>query len=68
MKKPLRFLALVAMLCIPWVTQAQNIVEIGDGTKVWLFCHIQRGARIGKNCSFGQNVNVANNVVIGNGV
>ncbi len=43
-------------------------VEIGDGTKIWLFCHIQRGARIGKNCSFGQNVNVANNVVIGNGV
>lgn len=41
-------------------------VEIGEGTKVWYFCHIQKGARIGKFCSFGQNVNVANNVVIGN--
>lgn len=33
-----------------------------------MFCHIQRGARIGKNCSLGQNVNVSNNVKIGNGV
>ena len=24
-------------------------VEIGDGTKIWHFCHIQSGARIGKN-------------------
>lgn len=40
--------------------------EIGEGTKVWHFCHIQSGARIGKNCVFGQNVNVANNVKIGN--
>lgn len=40
-------------------------VEIGDGTKIWHFCHIQKGARIGKRCSLGQNVNVSNNVVIG---
>ena len=43
-------------------------VEIGEGTKVWCFCHIQSGARIGERCSFGQNVNVANNVRIGKGV
>lgn len=43
-------------------------VIIGENTKVWHFCHIQKGARIGKNCSLGQNVNVGNNVVIGNGV
>lgn len=41
---------------------------IGDGTKVWHFCHIQSGARIGTGCSLGQNVNVANDVIIGNGV
>lgn len=41
-------------------------VEIGAGTKIWHFCHIQKGARIGKNCSFGQNVNVSNNVIVGN--
>ena len=43
-------------------------VVIGDGTKVWHFCHIQKGARIGKNCSFGQNVNISNNVIIGDQV
>ena len=43
-------------------------VQIGEGTKVWHFCHVQRGARIGKNCSLGQNVNIGNNVKIGNGV
>ena len=43
-------------------------VEIGEGTRIWHFCHIQSGARIGKHCSLGQNVNVAGNVVIGNEV
>lgn len=43
-------------------------VKIGDGSKIWFFCHIQKGAVIGKNCSFGQNVNISNNVIIGNGV
>lgn len=41
-------------------------VEIGDGTKVWHFSHVQSGAKIGKNCVLGQNVNIANNVTIGN--
>ena len=43
-------------------------VTIGKGTKIWHFCHVQSGARIGADCSFGQNVNIANNVKIGNGV
>lgn len=43
-------------------------VRIGNGTKIWHFCHIQSGATIGENCSFGQNVNISNNVYIGNGV
>ena len=34
-------------------------VTIGNGTKIWYFCHIQKGAIIGENCSFGQNVNVS---------
>ena len=42
-------------------------VEIGEGTKIWHFCHIQSGARIGDHCSLGQNVNVSNNVIVGNG-
>ena len=43
-------------------------VEIGDGTKIWYFCHVQSGAQIGERCSLGQNVNISNNVKIGNGV
>ena len=42
--------------------------EIGAGTKVWHFSHVQTGARIGERCVLGQNVNVANDVVIGNNV
>lgn len=42
--------------------------KIGEGTKIWYFCHVQRGAEIGCSCSLGQNVNVASNVKIGNGV
>jgi len=43
-----------------------NNVEIGEGTKIWHFSHIQSGAKVGKNCVLGQNVNVGSNVVIGN--
>lgn len=43
-------------------------VTIGSGTKIWYFCHIQKGAVIGGNCSLGQNVNISNNVKIGNRV
>ena len=43
-------------------------VEIGEGTKIWHFSHIQSGTRIGKNCSIGQNVNIGNNVIIGSNV
>lgn len=43
-------------------------VVIGAGTKIWHFCHIQKGAVIGEGCSFGQNVNIGNRVKIGNGV
>ena len=42
-------------------------VTIGEGTKIWYFCHVQSGARIGGKCSLGQNVNVSNNVTIGDG-
>lgn len=39
---------------------------IGDGTKVWHFCHIMSGSSIGKNCILGQNVYIDRNVHIGN--
>jgi len=42
--------------------------EIGDNSKIWHFCHVMGGARIGERCVLGQNVMVGRNVVIGSGV
>ncbi len=42
--------------------------RIGEGTKIWHFCHLMSGAAIGNNCILGQNVMLASNVVIGNNV
>ena len=40
---------------------------IGEGCKIWHFCHICAGANIGKNCVLGQNVHIGPNVNIGDG-
>ena len=42
--------------------------EIGEGTRIWHFCHVMRDVRIGAGCSLGQNVFVASGVTIGNNV
>jgi UDP-2-acetamido-3-amino-2,3-dideoxy-glucuronate N-acetyltransferase len=42
--------------------------EIGDDTKIWHFCHVMPGARIGRSCTIGQNVMIASGVVIGDNV
>ncbi|MBI5515341.1 MAG: N-acetyltransferase [Deltaproteobacteria bacterium] len=41
---------------------------LGEGTKVWHFCHISAGARVGRRCSFGQNCFVGNRVSLGDNV
>src|ERR1700745_785767 len=41
---------------------------IGAGTKIWHFCHVMSGARLGERCILGQNVHVAPDAVIGNNV
>lgn len=53
-----------------WVHESAYVdepCEIGAGTKVWHFCHVMAGARIGADSSLGQNVLVAPGVVVGNG-
>lgn len=40
-------------------------VQLGDGVKIWHFCHVQSGANIGDKTTLGQNVNISNNVRIG---
>jgi len=42
-------------------------VQIGNGTKIWHFCHVCGGARIGSNVVLGQNGYVAGSVVIADG-
>jgi UDP-2-acetamido-3-amino-2,3-dideoxy-glucuronate N-acetyltransferase len=42
--------------------------EIGEGTKIWHFTHVMKGAKIGNRCVLGQNVNVDGGVVVGNNV
>jgi UDP-2-acetamido-3-amino-2,3-dideoxy-glucuronate N-acetyltransferase len=40
-------------------------VEIGVGTRIWHFCHVLEGARIGRDCNIGQNVMIGAGVVVG---
>jgi UDP-2-acetamido-3-amino-2,3-dideoxy-glucuronate N-acetyltransferase len=42
--------------------------QVGDGTRIWHFCHIMPKAVIGEGCNIGQNAFIDNNVSIGNGV
>lgn len=41
--------------------------EIGEGTRIWCYTHIQSGARVGRDCNLGQNVYVGDHAVIGDG-
>jgi UDP-2-acetamido-3-amino-2,3-dideoxy-glucuronate N-acetyltransferase len=39
--------------------------RLGEGTRVWHFCHVYPGAVVGRHCILGQNVMVADGVRIG---
>jgi UDP-2-acetamido-3-amino-2,3-dideoxy-glucuronate N-acetyltransferase len=54
-----------------WVHPSAIVDEgavIGEGTKVWHFCHVMPKARLGARCVLGQNCYVGNRVVIGDNV
>ncbi len=42
--------------------------QIGEGTKIWHFCHVSPRSVLGKNCVLGQNVYIADDVVLGDNV
>jgi UDP-2-acetamido-3-amino-2,3-dideoxy-glucuronate N-acetyltransferase len=42
--------------------------EIGEGTRIWHFCHVMKGCRLGTGCNLGQNVFVAAGVTMGDNV
>ena len=55
---------------IPFVHPTADVESgagVGIGTKIWHFCHVLRGASIGRNCTLGQNVYVGATAVIGDG-
>ena len=42
-------------------------VEVGDNTKIWHFCHLLSGTKVGEGCVLGQNVMAGPRVTIGDG-
>ncbi len=42
--------------------------DIGDGTRIWQYCVVFAGAKIGKNCNICAQVLIENDVVIGDNV
>jgi len=43
-------------------------VDIGNGTKIWQFSVVLKGARIGQNCNICAQVFIENDVIIGDNV
>ena len=41
---------------------------IGDGTRIWHFCHVSANSEVGRNCILGQNVFIASGVKVGSNV
>ena len=46
----------------------EDLVQIGDGTRLWHQAHVRTGAQIGENTNIGKNVFVDIAVTIGSGV
>lgn len=42
--------------------------DIGEGTRIWAFVHILKGAKIGRNCNICDNVFIENDVTVGDNV
>jgi UDP-2-acetamido-3-amino-2,3-dideoxy-glucuronate N-acetyltransferase len=50
---------------------AQGLCEsdtVGDGTRIWAFAHVMKGAVLGKNCNIGEGVFVEAGAVLGDRV
>ena len=42
--------------------------KVGEGTRIWHWCHIMKDVIIGKNCNIGENAFIETGVVLGNNV
>jgi len=43
-------------------------VDIGGGTRVWAFAHVQEGAKVGEGCNVGEAVFIEKGAIVGNNV
>jgi len=50
------------------VGRGRSRAVIGEGTRIWHFCHVSSKSVIGEKCVLGQNVFVADQVILGNNV
>jgi len=53
----------------PYFVHASSHVDepcsIGEGTRIWHFCHVMRDSIVGRDCNIGQNVMIGTGVRIG---
>lgn len=42
--------------------------QIGEGTRVWAFCHVQKGAVVGTNCNVCNGSFIEKGAIVGNDV
>ncbi len=41
---------------------------VGDGTRIWAFAHVMKGAEIGRDCNIGDHAFIEAGAVVGDGV
>jgi UDP-2-acetamido-3-amino-2,3-dideoxy-glucuronate N-acetyltransferase len=61
----------VSALPAPFIHESAYVddgARVGNGTKIWHFCHVMPGAVIGERCNLGQNVVVMPGTRLGNNV
>jgi UDP-2-acetamido-3-amino-2,3-dideoxy-glucuronate N-acetyltransferase len=42
--------------------------NVGEGTRIWAFAHVMRGAQVGKDCNIGEGAFVESGAVVGDRV
>lgn len=42
--------------------------DVGDGTRIWAFAHVMKGAKVGRDCNVGDHAFIEAGAVVGNRV
>ncbi|MBK8232514.1 MAG: N-acetyltransferase [Candidatus Eisenbacteria bacterium] len=42
--------------------------EVGQGTRIWAFAHVMKGAKVGSNCNIGETAFIEAGAILGNNV